>query len=377
MSGDLETNPPPAPPRGETGEERGGGDASKRPAATQAGDGGADAAAVERIAEARSRRRFDRAAEEIEAALQRHPDSTGVLVQRAWLRREEGNPEGALSEFDAILRKEPNNEEALVGKAALLRARRSLDELEALLAHALKQHPDSVSLQNESGWFYLDTGRLDEAERVFGAVLGKEGENRDALHGTVAMLRKLRKFGDAQALLDRALRVHEHDRGLLCERAWVELEQDRLGPALAAFEAVLREDEAGKWFDDEHERHVAWKVFLQTELRDLDGAERTIRSALVHFRESALLRTDLGWVQFHRREYREALQTFESVPDTAPEQDSSLQGRIAALRAQGEFGAARRLADDAVLRLPKSAGIISERAWLALAMGDVTEARSE
>ncbi len=242
-----------------------------------------------------------------------------------------------------------------------------------------RPRPNSLSQSSESrenlevktiegrGWKYLIESRYDEALVEFDCALAVDGESEGGLQGKVATLRKKRLFGQASELLEGACLVHPLSVGLLSERAWLSYEQRDYLRAVDAFTAVLQlvPADADK---------IVWRSSLLRALRKFGEAEKTLRDADARLPGNRTILTEWGWLFFDQQEHDQAIRIFSAVLAREPKNELALQGRVAATRVKGNFGEATRLLVDAMHDVPRSAGLLSEKGWLALAQGQYDSA---
>ncbi len=300
--------------------------------------------------------------------------------ESGWTALTDGRYQHAHGFFTAALRSDGADEAAQVGLMAALRRLGRFPEAEdAYRKVAQAHHP---RLPFERAWLYADEGKPERALPLFESILARDPKNEEALKGRIASLRKQRRYGEAQQALDAALKDHPDSIEFLSEQAWLYVEQHQPGQARSAFDAVLEkaEEELKKTGKNpvperELEQHTAWKVFMQVEERDLDGALKNVDAALERFSMSTTLLDAHGWVRFYRQEYPAALKSFEAVLEKDTNNESALQGRIATLRSMGRLHQAERAWKLASKRQPSSPGIAAERGWIALARGRYAQAQ--
>jgi tetratricopeptide (TPR) repeat protein len=187
------------------------------------------------------------------------------------------------------------------------------------------------------------------------------------LQGKIACLRKLHSFSEAESLLREALRIYSESVGILCERAWLNLEQRKYDDAIAAFGAVLRHTQ-------KDESLFLWKIALLRNQQRLDEAEETVEETIKLFPQSVPLLIERGWLQFYQNRFEEAADTFSDLLKLDKTNEAALQGRIASLRLRGKYAEARKQATRALGQLPNSPGILSEIGWVEFAQGRYEEA---
>ena len=227
---------------------------------------------------------------------------------------------------------------------------------------------DITGLEKQ-GWRHFEDTEWDKAIEVFDSILQIDSSNEGALQGRIASLRKEQRFVESHQFLDAALKLRPTSIGILSERAWLYLEQKKHGEAIRAFDEVLQ-------VDRNNESIYLWKIYLLREQRRFEEAERAVQKATDLFAQSTRVLNEQGWLYFYQQQYDEAVNCFERVLATDAGNELALQGKIATLRMQGEYADAHREIEQALKKLPKSIGILSERGWLCFAQARFDEAEA-
>jgi tetratricopeptide (TPR) repeat protein len=128
-----------------------------------------------------------------------------------------------------------------------------------------RQH---IKLIEDEGWKYFTQGAHDLSIKSWDELFDKEADNIAAFQGKIACLRKKHNFTGAKQLLDKALISHPRHLGILCERAWLNLDQKQYDAAIDSFNKVLA-------VEYKNEDILLWKIFLLRNCRRFDEA-RTI-----------------------------------------------------------------------------------------------------
>jgi tetratricopeptide (TPR) repeat protein len=229
-------------------------------------------------------------------------------------------------------------------------------------------HPDIKRLETR-GWTLLEQKKYAAAIELFDRIFKQQADNLAAFQGKIAALRKKRDFEAAAALLEQALAVHPGHPGILSERAWIFLEQNKYDDAIAAFDGVLK-------VDPRNDNVWLWKIALLRNRGRFDEAGPALAAAEKLFPDSLRLRNERGWLHFHQRQQDQALAIFDRVLEQSPRDASALQGKIASLRTTMRYAEAAELADAALRELDHSPGIDSERGWIHFEQGCYGEAEA-
>lgn len=221
----------------------------------------------------------------------------------------------------------------------------------------------------QQGWALFEKGSWSEAFVRFDDLLKTDPANEGALQGGIACLRKRRMFSEAAKLLLDALQQRPGSPGILAERVWIEVDQHRYDEAVLALDEFFRHSPPTAAL-------LSWKVSLLRSRHRFDEAHTVVREALRTFPRNPQLLVQLAWLQFHQNHLDEAAGTFSEVLRIDKWNEGAFQGKIAILRLKGQFAEARREAQSALRRFPKSAGIQSELGWVSFACEEFAEAEA-
>lgn len=239
----------------------------------------------------------------------------------------------ALDAFREVVRRNPYDTTAWSWCVQLLKNLRRYAEAERCATDALAVVPDATAVIVQLGFMYQWQTRYAEAVARFDRVLEIHPANLQALEWRVVCLRMDGRFTAAEAACREALSRFPTVSGLHEELALVYLDQ---GLEDRAFE-VLRE--------------------AMTTCHDT----RKIR-----------MRTAMAYNGLGR--YEEALDQLESVLDTQSHDAAALSWRITVLENLRRFGAAEKVARDAVKALPHNTGLLIDLAWTRAYQGDDEDA---
>ncbi|WP_344799985.1 tetratricopeptide repeat protein [Actinokineospora diospyrosa] len=213
------------------------------------------------------------AAAEAVALLPGHPD---VHTSTAWLRLELDDAEGALAAADRALEIAPRDVDAMDHKIQALFRLHRIDQAERVVRAGLEWHPTNV-------WLRLALSRVHEYRLAFDAAARCTAEAmrdvpNDPDYGVAlsTTLRSLRRYGEAERLIARLIKVHPHLRSLRAELGWIHHDDGRLPDARRVFQELL------------------------------DGS--------VNDRERRASRYGLGWVAFSEGRFAVAESEFRALP---------------------------------------------------------------
>jgi tetratricopeptide (TPR) repeat protein len=302
-------------------------------------------------------RNFPEAEKAISAALERLPESAGLLVERGWLYYDQKQYQEAIAVFNQALAIDENNEDALRWKAASWRFLRNFPEAEKAISAALERLPKSAGLLVERGWLYYDQKQYPQAIAVFDKSLAVAPDNEDALAYRSRSYRAQRNFPEAEKAISAALERLPKSAGLWAERGWLHSDQKQYQKAIADFNQALV-------IDENNEAALRWKAASWRFLRNFPEAEKAISAALERLPNSAGLLVERGWLYYDQKQYPQAIAVFDKSLAVAPDNEDALAYRSRSYRAQRNFPEAQKAIFAALERLPKSAGLWVERGWL-------------
>lgn len=150
-------------------------------------------------------------------------------------------------------------------------------------------------------------------------------------------------------------------------QAWAATERGDAEEALRLWQR-LRQD-----FPDRPEGYV-WATQLLWQRGRLDEADAMAAEAYARFPENPDVLVQSGWVAMVREQWDEALRWWSAVRSRAPDRIDGYLWATRALWSLSRFKEADAMAADALRRFPGSAEIETERAWIAVNLGDWNEA---
>jgi Flp pilus assembly protein TadD len=313
--------------------------------------------------------RFDDAERLVAAGLDRHRESAGLWIERAFVATRRGAWQVASERWHDVQRRFPDQPLGYSGEAVVLRDVGRFDEARALLLTALGRFPAdpgpaieyAVTVEMEQGW--PAAARAWEAVRLC---------HPDEPAGYTAGARALREIGrqtDADALIDQGVtRLPDHS-ALRVQHVHIAMRQKNWG------EAILRSEIIRTKFPDLAEGYHLGGESLKLAGR-MDEADLVLTQAIERFpshihcalqwADVAQMRHD-EWSEVHRR-WRLVQQQFAYHPITW-----SYFG--AALREAGDFDQAEEILAAALARFPSDLSVSLEHAAVASRRGDWPEAK--
>ncbi len=176
-----------------------------------------------------------------------HTLSRAVQIHNSFSRAHEGLAEAlmmqgrlrdALESLQRAEELEPGSPSIRMKKAKVLTGLGKDDDATREFEASFKLTPHKEDLVRGLGLQRM--GNLREAEKIYRDVLLKDPSNVDALRLLAGVAMRAKQWGDAEALLERALEISPD-----FEQAWMDLglarqEQDKTDEALQAYERVIR-----------------------------------------------------------------------------------------------------------------------------------------
>jgi tetratricopeptide (TPR) repeat protein len=310
-----------------------------------------------RITALRALRRFGAAEAAAREAISRRPDSPDLLVELglALSGRYEFGP--ALDCYDQALELDPRQESAQRWRITALRALRRFGAAETAAREAVSQHPDSPDLLVELGRVFDDQYDYEQALDSYRKALELDPGHADAQQWRITALRRLRRFGEAEAAAREALGQRPDSLDLLVELGWAHYDQYEFEQALDCYDQVLA-------LDPGHADALRWRVSALRALRRFSPAETAAREAVSQRPDRPDLLVELGWVFDDQYDYAQALDCYDRALVLDPRHADALRWRVSALRGLRRFGPAETAAGEAISQRPDSPDLLVELGYV-------------
>src|SRR5262245_61241325 len=145
-----------------------------------------------------------------------------------------------------------------------------------------------------------------QALSVCDELLKIEPDNDYGLRSRAYILRRLRKFGDAEEAVEAGLEVLPDDPYLLNQRAIIRYDQEDWTKALAGFQETLKADAKNE---------KAWQltVSCQRMLRDFPAAEAAVDKGLGLLPNSPDLLNERAFISYDQGDWTKALAGFQET----------------------------------------------------------------
>ncbi|UKD56159.1 tetratricopeptide repeat protein [Amycolatopsis sp. FU40] len=306
-------------------------------------------------------RRFEEADARAVAGLARWPQNAKIRLAHARVACDQERWAAALPRLDEALAIDPDQCDVAQWKVTTLRNLRRLGEAEETARRAMERHPDAAGLLTSMGWVRFDQIRDEAALDCFRQALKADPRHEWALRSRISLLRRLRRFEEAEAAGREAIELRPRRSSLLV--AMAELAKDR----------KLFEESLG-WYElalENAPRHAAALTSRVTVLRLLKRPVEAETAA----REAVSLRPDApgplvaqGWLAAARHRGEEALDCFSRALAVDPRHAWALRSKVTQLLTSRRVAEAEAAAEEAMGRRPDDASCLRK-------MGEVKEAQ--
>lgn len=183
----------------------------------------------------------NRAAEDIDAAIELESDNPRYLLARAAMLRQQGKLAEALADVDAVIEANPEELAGYLLKSAILRQLDRPDDALAALAAAVAAVPDSPAPLQERGEVLREQGRFEEAIEAFTEVLLMEPHALLTRVFRAEAYLALEDTDRAMADVDAVLAEQPGLVAALRLRAQILAAEDKLDEAIAAMEELIKQ----------------------------------------------------------------------------------------------------------------------------------------
>ncbi|MFI0465966.1 tetratricopeptide repeat protein [Saccharopolyspora sp. 5N102] len=220
--------------------------------------------------------RYDEAVALLREELTRDPDSRFLLLELSRTFRQAGRFEDALQLARRAKRVEPHSRVAVWDEIIALQRMRLAAEAEDATLAAIERFPHDLDFPRLLSEIYADTNRPDEALSCLDKILAVSPTKLNVVVLKSGVLRKQRRYREAERVVRGYLRRYPRDRALLIESGWIQLAQQRFTEAEKRFSALL-DDAFGPGERGEALVGLGWVALRGN---DIQKAQRHFRAAL-------------------------------------------------------------------------------------------------
>ncbi len=314
--------------------------------------------------------RLDPAARLIEAGLARFPQTAGFLYDHARLAERRRDLPAAAERWQRVRERFPEDWQGYTGGAAALRDLGHVPEAEQILADAAQRFADRFEVA-------VEYARLANARRDWLAAAERWGRVRAAFPdrclgqvGAAQALREAGRLDEAEAVLDAAVGRWPDDRDVLFERARAAVERRDFALAASRWAAVLERDP--EFWPAAIEGARSLRELGRSVQADavLDDATLRLRRAVASRPADHAAAVALARLLGARPDWPAAVEAWLAVRPDSPHQHEARLGAAVALRQLGRFDEAAALLAAARAGAPQDRGVILEQLSLAYAQED-------
>jgi tetratricopeptide (TPR) repeat protein len=298
-----------------------------------------------RVTALRSLRRFKEAESAARAAIDTLPHEPALPVQLGFVCNDQADYEAALEWFNKALQIDPRNSTALEWRVTALRRLRRFEEAESAARAAIDTLPHEPALLVGLGWVHGDQANYKAALEWFNKALKIDDRHAWALRSRINILRRLRRFNEAESAARAAIDTLCHEPDLPVQLGFVYDEQADYEAALEWFDKALQ-------IDPRNSTALEWRVTALRSLRRFKEAESSARAAIDTLPHEPALPVQLGWVHGYQANYEAALEWFNKALQIDPRNSTALKWRVTALRSLRRFEEAESAARAAIDTLP-------------------------
>ena len=282
-----------------------------------------------------SERQYERALEQLQAALAIEPSNFEVHLNMAMIFEHWGQTNAAITNFQAVLRFRPAHEIANIHLAMLLESAGRRDEALAVYAATARRTPESAAANYGLGVGLAAQGLYAEATPYLEQAVKLRPSNLQALTELGRVLAGQNRFADAEAAFRNAAQLSPTNLNLLINLGNAQALGGRSNAAAATFAQAVRLDPdlARKYVEDAR---------AMAEKRDMPSAVARLRTALWLEPNQAQALQDLAWLlatapQAKLRNGAEAVRLAQHALELRGEDSRSWAALDAAYAEAGQF----------------------------------------
>lgn len=293
--------------------------------------------------------------------------SIDTLVQSARERTSARDWSSALSLTEDIRRVDGRNLVGwLVGGLAFRRLSR-FDEADDLLSRAVSLFPNHFQPAVDFAWSATERGDRDEALRRWSLAKERHSDRPAVWTGFALGLRQLRRFDEAESVLQEAIQRFPTDIQAYLDYARVADERNDSQEALERWDLVRR-------YFPHHSLAWTQAALVLRRNKEFDRADSLLDEALERFPDDAQISIDRGWLAIEQGRWPEAAERLQAARARFPATPAVHAGLGLALDGLGERKAAEECLLAAAERFPASEEVATTFARLASRRGDWTGA---
>ena len=290
--------------------------------------------------------RFDEAEALLNGARSTFPTDVGLVIDLAWVSYRRPDLPEALRRWAALREDDPDHPAGWTGAIVTLRDAADMAAANDMAQAALAKFPNDPSVLVESGWLAMRRRAFAEAVSWWEDLRKQAPALQPGYIGGAQALIELRRFDEAETILQAALERFGDDRALAIDLARVATARgDRE-------EAVLRWHAARTHFPA-HLGVILGEVAALREVRRFDEAEILLSDVAVALPNEPVLAMESARIAQRRGDLSEALHRWKKARGSFPDQAACYTGEAATLRDLGRLEEAETLLQEGNHSLPK------------------------
>ncbi len=249
-----------------------------------------------------------------------------------------------------------NDEQAAEWTIVTLRKRRLLPDAEKKVNQALAHFGERASFLCEKGFIYFTERKFDDAIALFDRALKINAYYAFAHQWRAASYRKKLQFDEAKKNIDEALTKLPVDTGIWEERAWIAFDQNQLRQADEYFATAIKLDPYLI-----HRRFS--RVEVLTRLNRNDDARKILLDLKTEFKDDIEVAEQLGWFYLRRGEVDHADKEFHFIETKDSDNALGINGRGGYYLEQGDYALAAKSFRRAIKTINYEPQYHVNRAW--------------
>lgn len=294
---------------------------------------------------AASEARFDDALALLDKVIQKNPNNSVLLYEKATVLIDAGRLDQAESELRKTVATNPDlfDAQRVLGRMLIERAGNDKAKVDEALEHlraAFKLNPDDLSTGMAIAQIYLNTGRMPEAEKVLAQMLERFPDQRVLNYQYAQVLTKLGRGDESKQYLERAVLLDPTFGPAILQLVDIYQKENDWQKAADVLAPLIAEDpmnldlqrqqaffylRAGqsekaramfKTLADADPKDARSRFYLAEALSDLEryeDADKIYRSLLEQSAEDADVLASFGISQVAQKKYDEATKAFRSL----------------------------------------------------------------
>jgi tetratricopeptide (TPR) repeat protein len=211
--------------------------------------------------------RFEEALEEINRAVDIHPEQPDSYSHRAIIYKSHGKLFQAIESYEKSLKLDPNQPEVHYDLAQALKQLRLYEAAIDEYKIAIELDPVMIEAYNNLGITYRDMGRFEEAIRYFERVIEMDPKYVKAYNNLGALLGEGGRTNSAEEVLRKAIELDPNYANAYKNLARVYVQQQKYEDAVANLESYLKLNP-----DDENAVHILEQLRIVVEADSSGGA---------------------------------------------------------------------------------------------------------